>query len=99
MVAWKYEISLLVLKKIFHSFATLTREIFFNTRREISYVISSICIPVIYIYFLLFLRHIVKPMRTTLSCFETSRIYFTCVYFFVPTLANQSLISKQNLQS
>ena len=29
MVAWRYEISLLVLKKIFHSFAALTREIFF----------------------------------------------------------------------
>ena len=54
-----------------------------------SHVISSICIPLIYIYSLLFLRYIVKPMRTTLSCFETSRIYFTCVYFFVPTLANQ----------
>ena len=28
--SWRYEISLLVLKKIFHSFAALTREIFFN---------------------------------------------------------------------
>ena len=28
MVAWRYEISLLELKKIFHSFAALTREIF-----------------------------------------------------------------------
>ena len=37
MVAWRYEISLLVLKKIFHLFASLTREIFFHTRREISY--------------------------------------------------------------
>ena len=37
MVAWRYEISLLVLKKIFHSFAALTREIFF-TRREILYL-------------------------------------------------------------
>ena len=35
MVTWRYEISLLMLKKIFHSFASLTREIFFNTRREI----------------------------------------------------------------
>ena len=47
MVAWRYEISLLMLK-IFHSFSALTREIFFNTQREISYlrvgghVISSI---------------------------------------------------------
>ena len=32
-----YEISLLVVKKIFHSFAVLTREILFNTRRETSY--------------------------------------------------------------
>ena len=37
MTAWRYEISLLVLKT-FHSFATLTREIFFNTGREISYL-------------------------------------------------------------
>ena len=37
MATWRYEISLLVLK-IFHSFAVLTREIFFNTRREISYL-------------------------------------------------------------
>ena len=37
MAAWTYEISLLVLKK-FHSFAVLTRELFFNTRREISYL-------------------------------------------------------------
>ena len=37
MAAWTYEISLLVLKK-FHLSATLTRELFFNTRREISYL-------------------------------------------------------------
>ena len=28
MVAWRYQISFLVLKKIFHSFAALNREIF-----------------------------------------------------------------------
>ena len=38
MVAWRYEISLLMLKKIFHSFAVLTCEMFFNTQREISYL-------------------------------------------------------------
>ena len=38
MAAWRYEISLLVLKKMFHSFAALTREIFFNSRRELSYL-------------------------------------------------------------
>ena len=37
MAAWRYEISLLVLK-IFHSLAALTREIFFNNQREISYL-------------------------------------------------------------
>ena len=37
MIAWRYEISLLELK-IFHSFAALTREIFFNTRRGIFYL-------------------------------------------------------------
>ena len=31
MVAWRYDISLLVLKKIFHSFAALTGEILFLT--------------------------------------------------------------------
>ena len=41
MVAWRHEISLLVLKKIFHSFAALSREIFFNTRREISYLCAA----------------------------------------------------------
>ena len=37
MAAWRYEISLLVLKKIFHSFTAFTREIFFNTQRKILY--------------------------------------------------------------
>ena len=37
MAAWRYEIPLLMLK-IFHSFAALTREILFNTQREISYL-------------------------------------------------------------
>ena len=37
MAVRRYEISLLVLK-IFHSFAAPTREIFFNIRREISYL-------------------------------------------------------------
>ena len=40
MAAWRYKISLLVLK-IFHSFATLTREIFFNTPTPRGNVISS----------------------------------------------------------
>ena len=34
MVAWRYEISLLVSKKIFHSFAALTREIFFQQSKR-----------------------------------------------------------------
>ena len=38
MVTWRYEISLLMLKKLFHLFAALTREIFFNTQREILYL-------------------------------------------------------------
>ena len=40
MAAWRYEISLLVLK-IFHLFTVLTREIFFNTQREISYFCAA----------------------------------------------------------
>ena len=44
MVAWRYKISLLVLKKIFHSFAALTREIFF-TRREILYLRAAMLYP------------------------------------------------------
>ena len=44
MAAWRYEISLLVLE-ILHSFATLTREIFFKTRREISYLRAAMQYP------------------------------------------------------
>ena len=40
MVTWRYEI-LFVLKKIFHSFAALTYEIFFNTLKEISYLLTA----------------------------------------------------------
>ena len=47
MAAWRYEISLLELK-IFHSFAALTREIFFNSRREISYLRAA-CI-ILYLF-------------------------------------------------
>ena len=43
MAAWRYEISLLVLKKYyFQSYAALTREIFFNTRREILYLHAAV---------------------------------------------------------
>ena len=35
IINWRYEISLLVWKKTFHEWAALTREILFNTRREI----------------------------------------------------------------
>ena len=45
MATWRYKVSLLVLK-IFHSFAVLTREIFFNTKINFispcCHVISSI---------------------------------------------------------
>ena len=44
MAAWRYEISLLELK-IFHSFAALTHEIFFNTRREISCLRAAMSYP------------------------------------------------------
>ena len=43
MVAWRYNISLLVLKKIFHEWAQ--RNIFFNTRREISYLRGAMQYP------------------------------------------------------
>ena len=32
-------------EKIFHEFAALTREIFFNTRREISYLRAAMYFP------------------------------------------------------
>ena len=50
MVAWRYEISLLALKKIFHPFAALTREIFFNTRREILYLRAAMKYPLLLNY-------------------------------------------------
>ena len=44
MVAWRYEISLLMLRKMFHSFTTLTREVFVNTR-EILYLYVAMLYP------------------------------------------------------
>ena len=41
MAAWRYEMSSRF-KKIFHSFAALTCEIFFNNRREILYLRATI---------------------------------------------------------
>ena len=41
MAGRRYEIYLRVLK-IFHSFAALTREIFFNMRKEISYLQATL---------------------------------------------------------
>ena len=38
MATWRYEISLLMLKKYFTRSRALTCEIFFNTRREILYL-------------------------------------------------------------
>ena len=56
MAARRYEISLLVLKKIFHSFALLTREIFFNTRREISYLRVAMLYPLsLYVYIYIYI--------------------------------------------
>ena len=53
MVAWRYESSLLVLKKIFHSFPAFTREIFFNTRREISYLRAAMILYLTYLFVIL----------------------------------------------
>ena len=52
MAAWRYEISLLVLKKIFHSFAALTREIF-STLEEKFRIAARPCnsLYIQYIYF------------------------------------------------
>ena len=44
MVAWRYEISLLLLRKMFHSFTTLTREVFVNTQ-EILYLYVAMLYP------------------------------------------------------
>ena len=41
MVAWRYEISLLVLKRKFHEWAQRTSEILFNTRRKILFIIQT----------------------------------------------------------
>ena len=44
MAAWRYEISLLMLKKYFtHSLRSCNREIFFNARREILYISARPC--------------------------------------------------------
>ena len=41
MAAWRYEISLLVLKKYFTSECSERVKYFFNTRREISYLYAA----------------------------------------------------------
>ena len=45
MAAWRYEISILVLKNISHSLAALIREILVNTRRDIKYLRPAIYYP------------------------------------------------------
>ena len=47
MVAWRLEISLLMLKTIFHSFPALSQEIFFNTQREILYLHAVMQYPLL----------------------------------------------------
>ena len=45
MAAWRYEISILVLKNISHSLLALIREMFVNTRRDISYLRAAMYYP------------------------------------------------------
>ena len=66
MVAWRYEISLLVLKNIIHSFAVLTREIFFNTQREILYLRAAMEYPLFLNYICTF-SIFFKPSSSLLS--------------------------------
>ena len=66
MAAWRYEYSLLVLKKYFYSFAALTCEIFFNTPREISYNI---------LYLFYYRLYIID----THSCFNYFIIWFVAI--------------------
>ena len=74
MVAWRYEISLLVLKKIFHPFAALTCEMFFNTRREIWYLRAAMKYPLLLNYLQDLFQSEFYRVRT-LSWTKTSRTF------------------------
>ena len=74
MVAWRYEISLLVLKKIFHPFAALTHEIFFNTRREILYLRVAMKYPLFLNYLQDLFQNEFYRVRTLFST-KTSRTF------------------------
>ena len=73
-----YKISLLVLKKI----AALTREIFFNTRREISYLQATMYCSIYYINTNEIPNHFTKIVfwceRCDLLCSHSNGDIFTC---------------------
>ena len=66
MVAWRYEISLLVLKKIFHSFAALTRK-YFSTLEEKFRIAARPC-DILYICFKI-MKHKCKNKEKRFSSF------------------------------
>ena len=77
MVAWRYEISLLVLKKIFHEWAQRTSEIFFNSWREISYLRAAIYPLFIIIFIINEIILISSPSPSLSSSQPTSKVTFS----------------------
>ena len=57
MAAWRYKSSLCRVDKIFHLFAAFIREIFFNARRELSYLRAAVLYSLFILLLLLFYYH------------------------------------------
>ena len=78
MAAWRYEISLRVLKNI-SLVRSLTREIFFNTRREISYLQAAMKCSIYYINTNEIPNHFsFRCERRDLLCNHNNGDLFTC---------------------
>ena len=58
-------------EKIFHSFAALTREIFFNTRTEISYLARPCNILYIYNAICFYFIHTIQQLYTCITLFDS----------------------------
>ena len=83
-------------EKIFHSLAALTREIFFNTRREISYLLAIMQYPlctgieqnkiILYLNTVKFIRSIEKKngcKKMTVGSYMCQHLQFSVVYPYV----------------
>ena len=79
MAAWRYKkfnVSSCVVKIIFHLFATLTHEIFFNSQREISYLHAAMYTVISSIY-------LINTCKCEITGQALSYYFFTLCLFYV----------------